>query len=194
MIAELKGAVSRTGRGFAVVETGGVGYRVSATNETLAALSRAREAGSSAHLFTHLAVRETAHDLYGFATLEELEFFELLITISGIGPKTALAILSVADPATIARAVSSGDSSHLTKVSGIGRKSAERIVVELRDKLGALATGEEAAALKDEADAIDALRALGYTTKEAREALKRIPKAVAGASDRVKEALKALGA
>lgn len=190
MIAELRGTIVRVGRGFVVVDVGGIGYRVSVTSDVLAALRRST--GETTHLLTHLAVRETSHDLYGFLREEELGFFELLITISGIGPKTALAILSVADPKTIARAVNSGDSSHLTKVSGIGRKSAERIVVELRDKLGALATGEETEALKDESDAIDALRALGYTTKEARDALKAIPKGVAGAGERVKEALKSL--
>ena len=190
MIAELKGTVSRAGRGFVVVSVGGIGYRVSITGSTLVALRRTT--GETVRLLTHLAVRENAHDLYGFLVEEELNFFELLITISGIGPKTALAILSVADPATIARAVNSGDSSHLTKVSGIGRKSAERIVVELRDKLGAIATGEETAAVKDESDAIDALRALGYSAKEARDALKAVPKEVAGAGERVKEALKLL--
>ncbi len=190
MIAELRGTVLRAGRGFVVIDVGGIGYRVSVTSDALATLRRS--VGESVHILTHLAVRENAHDLYGFLGEEELNFFELLITISGIGPKTALAILSVADPATIARAVNSGDSSHLTKVSGIGRKSAERIVVELRDKLGALATGEETTAVKDESDAIDALRTLGYTTKEARDALKVIPREVAGAGERVKEALKSL--
>lgn len=190
MIAEIRGTLVRIGRGFIVVDVNGIGYRVSVTGDALATLRGS--VGGTVHLLTHLAVRETAHDLYGFLRADELEFFELLITISGIGPKTALAILSVADPKTIARAVNSGDSSHLTKVSGIGRKSAERIVVELRDKLGALATGEETAALKDESDAIDALRALGYTTKEARDALKAVSKEVAGAGERVREALKSL--
>ncbi len=190
MIAELRGTILRIGRGFIVLDVGGIGYRVSVTGDALATLRGS--VGEAAHLLTHLAVRENAHDLYGFLREEELNFFELLITISGIGPKTALAVLSVADPKTIARAVNSGDSSHLTKVSGIGRKSAERIVVELRDKLGALATGEETAALKDESDAIDALRALGYTTKEARDALKAVAKEVVGAGERVREALKSL--
>ena len=189
MIGSIEGVVRAMVRDTALIATAsGVGYRV----HIPAALIAQTNEDDSLFLWTHLAIRENAHDLYGFLVEEELNFFELLITISGIGPKTALAILSVADPATIARAVNSGDSSHLTKVSGIGRKSAERIVVELRDKLGAIATGEETAAVKDESDAIDALRALGYSAKEARDALKAVPKEVAGAGERVKEALKLL--
>jgi len=114
----------------------------------------------------------------------------LLIGISGIGPKTAVAILNVAEPETIRKAVSSGDTSYLTKVSGIGKKTADRIVRELEDKIGTL---EEGTSVSEEVDAVEALRSLGYSQAEAREALKKVPQLVTGAGERVKAALKILG-
>jgi len=117
----------------------------------------------------------------------------MLIGISGIGPKSGLAILSIADVATIKRAVSEGDTSYLTRVSGIGKKNAQKIVLELRDKLGATDLTNENLSLKDEAEALDALQALGYTQREARDALREVPKETTDAAARIKEALKLLG-
>ncbi len=165
-----------------------MGYRVAVPTDVLleAALSQ------PVFLWTHLAVRETALDLFGFTERESLETFELLITISGIGPKTALGILNVASPATLRQAVGSGDTSYLTRVSGIGKKNAEKIVLELKDKLvmkeGEVMHGDA----KSEGDAMEALISLGYSEREAREALKKVPKAVSDAGSRVKEALKVL--
>ncbi|HWA31967.1 MAG TPA: Holliday junction branch migration protein RuvA, partial [Candidatus Paceibacterota bacterium] len=138
---------------------------------------------------THTHLREDAIELYGFMDHDELEFFEMLIGVSGIGPKGALSILGVATIEVLAKAISTGDISYLTKISGIGKKTAEKIVIELRDKLG-----EEAAdgTLQGELDALEALRSLGYSQGEAREALKKVP-AELDTNGKVREALKILG-
>ena len=189
MIATLTGTITHHFLGSLILEAGGVGYRVHATTDTLETLKK--ETGSIT-LFTYLAVRETSHELYGFLTDEELAFFELLVSISGIGPKSGLAILSVAPVETLRMAISHGDSSYLTKVSGIGKKNAEKIIIELSDKLGAL---ESAGGTRpsDEADTFEALRALGYGAKEIRDALKAIPQEITDTKERLKEALKILG-
>jgi len=186
VISSLKGTVISKDQKSLVLEVGGVGLQVSSTNNTL---TKAKK-DAAISLFTHLVVREDALTLYGFTDKETLEFFELLIGISGIGPKTAVAILNVAEPETIRKAVSSGDTSYLTKVSGIGKKTADRIVRELEDKIGTL---EEGTSVSEEVDAVEALRSLGYSQAEAREALKKVPQLVTGAGERVKAALKILG-
>ena len=142
--------------------------------------------------FIHTHVREDAIDLYGFLTLEELEMFELLISIAGVGPKSGLGILTVADPKTIKTAILNEDSSILTKVSGVGRKTAERIILELKNKIGDLSEGDKAKAIGD-SDAIEALVSMGYSVSEAREALKHIPVEVKDIGQRIKMALKNLG-
>src|SRR3989338_10665102 len=137
MIGHLKGIVSAVRQGYAIISAGGVGYKVFATRELLLALKQDTEAV----IWTHLAVRESILDLYGFSSEEELRLFELLLTVSGIGPKSALAILDIASVETLRSAVSAGNASYLTKVSGIGKKTAEKIVLELRDKVGASIEG-----------------------------------------------------
>ena len=188
MISTLKGMVSGKDQKSLIVEVGGVGLRIFGTGDTLAKTKK----GSAISLFTHLVVREDALTLYGFTDKETLEFFELLIGISGIGPKTAVAILNVASPETIRKAVASGDTSYLTKVSGIGRKNAEKIVLELKDKLSK-DDGFDSLNLGEESDVVETLKTLGYKPNEIREALKNVPKETAGTSQRVKEALKILG-
>lgn len=169
-----------------IIETNSVGYKIWTTGNTLLTLN---EEGAS--LWTHLAVRENSHDLYGFTSREELVFFELLITISGIGPKTALGILNVASLETLRHAIIEGNTGHLTKVSGIGKKNAEKIVLELQGKISTHDVSEGYFA-KDEEDAVLALVSLGYSQKEARDALKIIDKNTQGTGDRVKQALKIL--
>ena len=138
MIGKLTGRLSGNGiDGMVLVEVGGVGYCV---RTPLLALDILKNTGSEVSLFIHTAVREDALDLYGFPTEEELQFFKQLMSVSGIGPKTALGILNVADVTSLKRAIAQGDAGALTKVFGIGKKSAERLVVELRDKLTAEAT------------------------------------------------------
>ena len=191
MIAQLKGEVAQINGNSVVLLVGGVGYRINVMAETIKEI---RESGDkTVALKTHLSVRETSLDLYGFLNSEELEFFEMLISISGIGPKSGLAILSVADVSTLKTAVSSGESSYLTKVSGIGKKNAEKIILELRDKLGSIDSSKDTENMKDEVETLEALQALGYSTRQAREAMKKISKDTATSGERIKEALKILG-
>jgi Holliday junction DNA helicase RuvA len=188
MIAELEGIVSRKGERLVVLATGGIGWRVYVSAETHKTLPAP---GEPLKLLTYLAVRENALDLYGFSEARELAFFELLIEVPGVGPKSALAILGIAPPETLERAVSSGDASYLTKVAGVGRKTAEKIVLELGDKVASLKT--EGLGIKEESDALEGLRSLGYSLAEVREALKAVPVEVTNASDKIKLALKHLG-
>ncbi|MFC1721083.1 Holliday junction branch migration protein RuvA [Patescibacteria group bacterium] len=191
MISHLKGSVLFSGNGFVILEVAGVGYKVFISSDIMQKLKKGTSGEVS--LWVHQAVRENSLDLYGFLEYAELEFFELLITISGIGPKSALGILSVAPLDTLRQAISSGDTSYLTKVSGIGRKNAEKIVVELRDKLGGLDSEFGASTLKEETEVVEALQALGYSQREARDALKNIDDSAETASDKIKQALKNLG-
>ena len=188
MIGYLEGTVTFRAERYIIMDVGGVGYRVFVNAETLRKTMGVEE---KVKIWTHLHQREEAPELYGFWREEELELFETLISVSGVGPRTALGILNVAPLDMLRRAIGAGDVSYLTKVSGIGRKTAERILVELREKFGkAEVAGEE---LSEEKDAIEALEALGYNPREAREALQKIPAETEGASKRIKEALKLLG-
>lgn len=191
MIAQLKGEVVGIIGNSVVLSAGGVGYKVNTTLETI---KKIKESGSpTVTIKTHLAVRETSLDIYGFLRDEELEFFEMLISISGIGPKSAVAILNVTDVETLKTAVSTGESSYLTKVSGIGKKNAEKIILELRDKLGAIDDKTDNKIMRDEVETLEALQALGYSIRQARETIKKISKNATTSSERVREALKILG-
>lgn len=190
MISSLEGTVLLKGEKFAVVAVGGVGYKVFATQETL---QKIPEKGGTVKVWTHEHVREDIRDLYAFLHYGELELFELLISISGIGPKGALGILSIAGVDTLKKAIAAGDTSYLTRVSGIGRKTAEKIVLELREKMSGKGVTVEAPELKDEADALEALVSLGYTQRDAREALSNVSEKNESVEARVKAALKKLG-
>lgn len=187
MIAALAGTVRHKDLNSLIIDVSGVGYKVLVQTDT------ALEASLSQPilLWTHLAVRETSLDLFGFLDKETLGLFELLITISGIGPKTALGILNVATPTMLRQAVANSDTSYLTRASGIGKKNAEKIVLELKDKLK-ISKDDISVDTRGEGDALEALISLGYSERDSREALKKVPKDVAGASDRVKSALKVL--
>lgn len=188
MIGHLEGTVKEVRAGFVILSAGGVGYKVAATNATLKGLAR----GASTALWTHLAVREDALDLYGFSEESDLRFFELLLTVAGIGPRSALGILDIAPVETLQSAIASGNDSYLTKVSGVGKKTAAKIVFELKDKVGA-ASEQEARAQAGDEDALEAMRALGYTLHESREALRKVPAEIEKSSERLREALKILG-
>jgi holliday junction DNA helicase RuvA len=183
MIGYLKGRVIDQDLKTVILDVSGVGYKIY-TNTAI--LGQKKE--QTLEFWTYLAVRENALDLYGFTTKEELSFFELLITVSGIGPKSAMGILSVASVSNLRNAISSGDTSHLTKVSGVGKKNAEKIVLELKDKLSEF---EGDNAISHDVDVIEALKALGYGEREAREALKKVTDS-SGTSDKIKKALKLL--
>lgn len=187
MISHITGTVLDTKDRSIVLDVHGIGYTVWTTSNII---EKAHE-GSSMKLWTHLVVREDAQTLYGFIDKDERDFFELLISISGIGPKTALGILNVSSVQNIRKAVSTGDTSHLTQVSGVGKKLADKIVLELKGKFGA--EESDGVSLRDEVDAIEALKSLGFGQKDAREALKQVDSTHTSTSDRVKKALKILG-
>ncbi len=188
MIARLEGIVAYKDSRFVVLNVGGVGYKVFVAPEVVGAAI----IDSSLALWTYLAVRETALELYGFSNQESLNFFDMLLSVPGIGPKSAMSVLSVAGIPTLRSAITNSDHSYLTKLSGIGKRTAEKIVMELRDKLGASEDGDSTQN-REESDSIDALKSLGYSEREAREALKKVSKEIAGTSQKVKEALKILG-
>lgn len=190
MIARIEGIIVHKTDKFLVIDVNGLGYKVFATSDTIAS---SRE-GVPSTFWIHTAVRENSIDLYGFTTIDEMSFFELLLDVSGIGPKSALGILAVAAIDTLKKAIATGDTSYLNKVSGIGKKTAEKIVIELRDKLQAHKDEDGVASpLRAESDVVEALKSLGYSHSEARGALKEVSHTIEGASARIKEALKILG-
>ena len=190
MISHLTGVVIHKDVSYVILETGGVGYKVSVTRETVSQITKL--GNRTVSLWTYLAVREDHWELYGFLDREALEFFELLITISGIGPKTALSVLNASSIENLRMAISSGEASYLTKISGSGRKIAEKIVFELKEKIGG-GNGELSGAMKGDSDVLEALISLGYSEREGREAIKKLPKDLTGTSERVKSVLKILG-
>jgi len=188
VIAKLKGKIEYVRDNYAVVDVHGVGYKVYLSAYTFGKVAGMQEI----NLFIHTYVREDTLALYGFLAFEELEMFELLISISGIGPKAATGILSIATPKTIKTAILNEDPSILTKVSGIGKKTAERVILELKNKVADISTGEKEKVAID-SDAIEALVSMGYTNSEARDALKSVPNDVKDVGQRVKQALRNMG-
>lgn len=190
MISQITGKVVQVNLHSVIIETAsGLGYQVSVTGKVVEDCTH--KVGQEVTLQTYLAVRENSMDLYGFTDIAEKEVFELLLGVSGVGPKSALAILDGVPVDTLKEGVASGDASYLTKISGIGKKSAQKIVIELRDKIGAL---EEAEMLNTSGGsmALDALTSLGYSEREAREALQNIDKSL-DTETMIKQALKDLG-
>ena len=197
MIGSIKGKIILKTEKFLILETTGIGYKINVSADTLSRLaprlrSGQKEINELVSFWIHTHVREDALDLYGFLEYTELEFFEMLISIPGIGPKGALAILGVTSIETLRKAISAGDISYLTKISGIGKKTAEKIVIELRDKIANKISAKEENSLKDELDILEALKSLGYSQNETREALKKIPTDI-GTNAKIREALKILG-
>lgn len=190
MISHISGTLIHANDRYIIVDVQGVGYKIRVTQDTLFDLKKA--INNKVSFWTHLVVREDILDLYGFNNEDELDFFELLIGVSGIGPKSALGILNVAPVNQLKEAISRGDASSLTKVSGIGSKSAQKIVLELRDKVGTFESTAQTGTLRDEHDAIAGLQALGYSDREAREALKQVSSDIKGTGERIKSALKHL--
>lgn len=188
MIAKLKGKIEYLKDNYVVVDVNGVGYKIFLTVYTFGKIA----GQENVDLFIHTHVREDAMDLYGFLTMEELEMFELLISISGVGPKSGLGILTVATPKTIKTAILNEDSSILTKVSGIGKKTAGRVILELRNKIADMPESEKEGSISD-VDAIEALTSMGYSVTEARDALKMVPQDIKDIGQRVRGALKNLG-
>ena len=170
MLYRLRGSLIHTEPSFAVIECAGVGYKCYTTMNTQRSLPAI---GKEAVLYTHMNVREDAVDLFGFSSLAELNCFKLLTSVSGVGPKVGLAILSVLSPEQVAVAVAAGDFKTLTMAQGGGNKLAQRVILELKDKLKALGGGEEVTAAAgvvnaagNAAEAMNALTVLGYTPSD----------------------------
>jgi len=187
MISYLKGKIIKKGNNFVILIAHDIGYKIF-VNENLAAETKIND---ELELFTHQYIREDALDLYGFISYEKLAMFEMLLSVSGIGPKSGLGIMAIAGVEEIKTAIAEGDISLLTKVSGIGKKTAERVILDLRDKVGALAsTAGTVSTAGLRGDEIDALVALGYSIQQAREALSKVDKNITDSGKRIREALK----
>jgi Holliday junction DNA helicase RuvA len=190
MISYIKGTIIIRQDKFIVIDIGALGYQVNISQQTLDKIQDLTEVS----LFTHTHVREDALELYGFLNWEELEFFQKLISISGVGPRSALGVLSVAPLEDIKKAVVHGDPAILQQVTGIGKKTAERIIVELKEKIR-ITTDFDLATVGNLGDGqvVEALLSLGYKDREIRQTLPHIPQDVTDLGQRIKEALKILG-
>ena len=174
MIATLRGELRARGRDWALVEVGGLGFRVHMPASTLEDLG---DVGETVRLYTHLLVRDDALTLYGFASPEQLELFEVLLGVSGVGPRLALSLLSSTSAEALRLAIVREDVDLLTRVPGIGRKTASRLILELKGRidLGRLALPGAAALPPELAELVEVLTSLGYTTAEARAAVASLP-------------------
>lgn len=190
MIAHVSGEVVEKTENAVIIDVGGVGYEVQVAQSDLEAVTL----GERAKLYTHDHLRENAHELFGFSSLLAKRLFELLISVSGVGPKMALAIISLGDVEAIRSAIALGDSAFIQRASGVGKRIAERIVVDLKDKVGLpgaapkSAAAFEAPAVRD--DALDALLALGYKLQQAQEALRDIDPLLS-TEDKIRKVLQA---
>jgi len=194
MIASVRGEVLEVALDHAVIEAAGVGYRVNATPSTLAPL----RSGSEARLITAMIVREDSMTLYGFCDAETRDLFQPLLSVSGVGPRLAMATLAVHDAAALRQALADGDVTALTRVPGIGKRSAERMVLELRDKVGLVAGSGAAPAVNGHAvrgPVVEALVGLGFAVKQAEEATDKVLAAdrEASTSTALRAALSLLG-
>lgn len=166
-----------------LLEVGGVGYRVGVTPGLLALTKNSEPL----FLYIHEVIREDAHDLYGFLSQDDLHLFLQLLSVSGVGPKVANTILSIGTAEAVRKAVMSGDVDTLTSVPGVGKKTAQKIVLELRGQLV-----ESEATTSEDGEVAAALQSLGYSAQDARQAVKKVDATVTGVSDRLREALKQL--
>ena len=197
MISYIKGTLERRGENDIIVETGGIGYRIFVSPATLAKLP---QTGETVQIFTYFSVKEDGMSLYGFAAREEQEMFEKLLLVSGVGPKGALGFLSVLKPSEIVMAILSDDVKTLSKAPGIGRKTAQRVILDLKDKFkteDAVSSFEGAADIAEsfvggdaKFEAMDAMTALGYSRSEAAQAVNAVAAEGMTTEDILKAALK----
>ena len=197
MISYIKGTLERRAESYIIIETGGIGYRIFISPATLAKLP---QTGETAKVFTYFSVKEDGVSLYGFASAEEQEMFHKLLTVSGVGPKGALGFLSQLTPQEIILAIISEDVKTLSKAPGVGRKTAQRVILELKDKFKteeALSMGEEVQGIVETSvggdakfEAIDAMTALGYSRSEAAKAVNAVAAEGMSTEDILKAALK----
>lgn len=192
MISYLKGKIEHKNNNFIILNVGNVGYKVYLNGK----LQQKFILNAEIEVFTHQHIKEDALDLYGFENLDTLSFFELLLSISGIGPKSALNAIDTASIGEFRQCIANGDSSIFTQVSGIGKKTAEKIIIELRDKINTISFSSDESEIETgitNNDEIDALQALGYSMSQAREALQNVDKDIEDSGARIREALKQLG-
>jgi Holliday junction DNA helicase RuvA len=203
MISFLEGTIEYSGDKFIILNAGGIGYRVNIIPKLLNSLSKNKALvnGSNGepnqkiklHIHSQLNMREGTFDMYGFDKREDLDLFHLLISVSGIGPKNALGIMSSVEPKHLKAAVINNDPDYLKKISGLGPKTAQRLILELQNKVDYLETGDmKGMDLGQEGEAMEALVALGYTLSQAKDALKEDAKGQT-LEQRVRDALKLLG-
>ena len=196
MIYNVRGTLTYTDINYAVVECGGVGFKCFVSMTTLKELP---PLGKEANLYTYLSVREDAMDLFGFTTQQELDAFKLLITVSGVGPKAAMAVLSVLPPDRLSIAVSSGDVKSIQSAQGVGKKTAERIVLELKDKMLGIAPSNAAAVQSiqavasnsDAQEAVEVLVSLGFNQSDAATVVGAMDKGLS-VDDMIRKGLKQL--
>lgn len=187
MIYSLSGTVKTKQQGFLVLEAAGVGYKIFAPLFVLAALP---EVGSEISLFTHHHVREDMSDLYGFTTEQELMLFESLISISGVGPKSAMALMGVAPVSELVAAINEGRVDLLTKASGVGRKTAERVTLELKGKLTFTDTSGTISKMEKDSELEETLVGLGYSKQQAKAAIAKLDPKLANFQERLKAVLR----
>lgn len=184
MIGSLRGTIIDRGIQHVLLEVQGVGYRVAMSPGILAMTKQ----GETFFVYIHEVIREDAHDLYGFLKQSELDLFLQLLSVSGVGPKVAMTILSIGTAETVQKAVTSGDVDTLTSVPGVGKKTAQKIVLELRGKL----VDDVVDLTGIDGEVTSALQSLGYSVQDARAALKQLPEEAKDVSSRLRDALKAL--
>lgn len=193
MIAFLEGEIIKKYDKGCIIKCGPVGYRVFIGAE---ALNKLQENNEIVKIFTHHHIREDSQELYGFLRLEELQLFELLITVSGVGPKSALLLTNEIPLEMLVGAINTGQAALLQRVSGIGEKIAQKIIIELKSPIKAflyLTSSDDKGNLSEESDVLEALKSLGYSLYQAREALKQVPREIEGVENRLSQALKVLG-
>jgi Holliday junction DNA helicase RuvA len=191
MISGLRGTITEKELDSITIDVGGVGYKVFVTNQVLEDLNNF-DNKTEVYLNTYLSVRENALDLYGFTSSSDKQLFKLLLTISGVGPKSALNIMNSVTRDMIEESISKEDAKYLSKISGIGKKTAEKIILGLKDKMGTVeySGGDNKS---DNSLSMDALVSLGYSERDVREVMKKIDTKEKDHQDIIKEALKILG-
>lgn len=190
MIGFVSGVIKTIHKNYLIVATDYVGYKVFVTPQ----ISLKTAVGQPISLYIHTYVREDQLSLYGFSSLAELDFFELLLSVTGVGPRLAVSIMSLADLEVIKSGIVNEDPLVFTKVSGVGRRTAERLIVELKEKIADF--GQDKAAMRElsqiHADVLDVLMALGYSRSEAREAIAALPPNLTSSEEKIREALRTL--
>jgi Holliday junction DNA helicase RuvA len=193
MISFLEGTIEYSGDKAVIINTGSIGYRVQMVPKLILSLTKKQD---RVKLFIHsqLNMREGTFDMYGFQKKEDLDLFNMLISVSGIGPKAAMNVLATVEPRHLKSAVVNDDAASLRKISGLGPKTAQRLILELKNKIDWLDTGDgKQLDLGQEGQAMDALLALGYSQGQAKDAMQAVSAKFTSLQDRVREALKILG-